>query len=269
MSSDRFAHPHRACRQEQEAAVRREPVPHPRTTGRLNASGRAVVYFSFRFTRRRSRSGAPVARSAAEQEPLPRHRARVTGALPSPLERTVHDDSRPLIKAGRSLLRSKPAKSGRHVSVVDDLEAESLVVRAVPGHVLVRGERQCHEAVLSCPRCRGLDERAAQTPSGSAGMDRDLLDMRAAINDVHQQVGAGSSASSVATHALPAACKADSVAIEGGSSSATAAMPSSRKTRRPLVRAPGAFPTRHLVRLGSCLRCCHRRPVGRSCARER
>jgi hypothetical protein len=43
-------------------------LPLSRTTGRLNAGARAVVYFSFSFTRRRSSSGSLTTRSATEQE---------------------------------------------------------------------------------------------------------------------------------------------------------------------------------------------------------
>ena len=93
--------------------------------------------------------------------------------------------------------RSRPAAAswarsrrspGRDVRVRDDLEAESLVIRAVPRHVSVRGQRQCLDAVLSSPTYRGLNQRSAQTLSGSTWMDRDLLDMRAGVNHLHQQV---------------------------------------------------------------------------------
>ena len=171
----------------------------------------------------------------------------------SALERTVHDDSRPAIEAICGLLGSKPARSERDVSVVDDLKAESLVERALPGHVSVRGQRQCLEAVLSCPRCRGLDRCAPQTLSGGAGMDRDLVDMRAGVNHLHQQVG----------HRL--------ICVTGGHPppagrrrrlSRRSRAPRRRRWRpcrarggsiRPRARARAAFPAGHCVRLGSDL----------------
>ena len=101
------------------------------------------------------------------------------------------DHGQPRVTAETTGLLLGPAggELGSHVRLAQRDEPAPNVVGAVPGDLGERGERQGAEPPTVRPPLGVVDERSADSPVARSRIDRDLLDMGVAVDQVCDQVG--------------------------------------------------------------------------------
>lgn len=84
-----------------------------------------------------------------------------------------------------------PPETGLEVSLLDDSEAQVLVERPVPRHLVEGRQRHGWHVTRSRPALDLVEKRPTQTSTLVVGVNADLLYMRAAVDDVDHHVAHG------------------------------------------------------------------------------